>query len=87
MTQTTFNSELIDKCRKVPLHYLVGDSRVNRKVKIRCPFHAERTASCTLFPTGGYHCFGCGNRGNSVDFTTKLGATFEQAINDLKVYT
>ncbi len=86
MTQT-ISSDLVEKCRAVPIHYLVGDSRVNRKVKIRCPFHPERTASCTLFPAGGYYCFGCGSRGNSLDFAMKLGASFEQAVNDLKIYT
>lgn len=83
----TISSELVNKCRLVPIHLLVGDTRVNRKVKIRCPFHAERTGSCILFPTGGFKCFGCGEHGNTVDFVMKLGAPFEQAINDLRIYT
>lgn len=83
----TISKELVEKCRSVPIHLIVGDRRVNRKVKIRCPFHAENTGSCVLFPTGGFKCFGCGERGNTVDFVMKLGASFEQAINDLKIHT
>jgi DNA primase len=28
-----------------------------------CPFHAEGTASFTVFSAGHYHCFGCGVHG------------------------
>lgn len=83
----TITKETIDACRNVPLHIIVGDGRLHRRVKIRCPFHAENTGSCVLFPTGGYKCFGCGAHGNSVDFLMKIGASFEEAINDLKIYT
>lgn len=80
MTQTTSN---LDDLRTVPLHLIVGDSRLNRKVKILCPFHKEKTGSCTLFPTGGYHCFGCGSHGNSIDFIINMGYPFEEAIKEL----
>jgi len=81
------NDDILDSCRSLPIHRLVGDTRVNRKVKIVCPFHAEKTGSCVLFPTGGYHCFGCGAGGNTVDFVMKLGGTFEEAIEEIKRYT
>ena len=80
------SSDSIERCRQVPLHFVLGMTSANRKVKIRCPFHNERTPSCTLFPTGGFHCFGCGAHGNSVDFITKMGESFETAINELKKY-
>ena len=91
MTLTTSNEE-IKRCREVPIHLLVGDARVNRRITILCPFHAENTASCNLFPTGGFKCYGCENskaspnHGNTVDFCMRMGATFEEAINDLKKY-
>lgn len=75
--------DIKERCRRVPIHFLLGMTHANRKVKIKCPFHNERTASCTLFPTGGYHCFGCGANGNSVDFVMKLGSSFEESINEL----
>jgi len=83
MTQTTFDLEAL---RAVPLHKIVGNPNLTRKVKIVCPFHAERTPSCVLFPTGGYKCFGCGKSGNSVDFIVKIGGTFEEACNELTKY-
>jgi len=76
----------VDGCRKVPLHHLVGDRRLNRKIKINCPFHSERTPSCVLFPTGGFKCFGCGEHGNSIAFCMKCGASFEEALEELKHY-
>ena len=80
------NDELIERCRSVPIHKLVGDTRLSRKVKILCPFHAENTPSCNLFPTGGFKCYGCPARGNTIDFVVKLGATFEEAVEELKIY-
>ena len=84
MTKMTTNE--IELCRTVPIHRLVGDTRINKKIKIKCPFHAEKTGSCNLFPTGGYHCFGCGANGNTIDFVVKLGGTFEEAVLELKKY-
>jgi hypothetical protein len=41
-----------------------------------CPFHAEKTPSFTLF-TGKdkvdrFHCFGCGEKGDAIDFVEKI---------------
>lgn len=48
---------------------------------ICCPFHGERTASLKLFPDGGWHCFGCGKGGSSIDFVMELfGLEFRQAV-------
>ena len=80
------DDQLIERCREVPIHKLVGDTRLNRKVKILCPFHAENTASCNLFPTGGFKCYGCPAKGNTIDFVMKLGGTFEEALEELKRY-
>lgn len=79
----TFNTE---ELRAVPLHKLVGNPHLTRKIKIQCPFHAERTPSCVLFPTGGYKCFGCGKGGDSIDFIKSMGASFEEACNELTKY-
>lgn len=81
MTLTTFN---LEELRAVPLHKLVGNMHIHRRVKIRCPFHQERTGSCTLFPTGGFHCFGCGAHGNSLDFIINMGYSFEEACKELE---
>lgn len=52
-------------------------------IKIPCPFHSERTASCVVY-RNAYHCFGggCGAKGNSIAFLEKtLGLSFEEIIN------
>jgi len=46
--------------------------RPNRAGYITCPFHNERTASLKLYDDGGWHCFGCGAGGSSIDFVSKL---------------
>ena len=91
MTPKISNEE-IELCRQVPIHKLVGNNRLNRKVKIVCPFHAEKTGSCNLFPTGGFHCFGCGANGNTIDFVARLSdktderEAFKEAVEELRRY-
>lgn len=53
-----------------------------------CPFHSEDTPSFTIF-TGNdhverFHCFGCGERGDVMDFVQKIkGVDFKEAIKIL----
>lgn len=88
----SMNSNEIERCREVPIHLLIGDARVNRRITILCPLHAENTASCNIFPDGGYKCYGCENtsdhpnHGNTIDFLMRLGATFSEAVEELKKY-
>ncbi len=37
----------------------------------RCPFHSERTGSLHFFD-GQFYCFGCHEKGSSIDFTARL---------------
>ncbi len=37
--------------------------QVGSKYVARCPFHKERMPSFTIFPDGGFKCFGCGISG------------------------
>ncbi len=46
--------------------------RVGANQVALCPFHREKTASFTIFPDGGWHCFGCGASGRDIiDFVRK----------------
>jgi len=50
-----------------------------------CPFHGERSPSFHVTPERGvFHCFGCGEHGNSIDFVMKIeGLTFPEAVRSL----
>lgn len=50
-----------------------------------CPFHREKTASFHVVPDQGfYHCFGCGQHGNAIDFVMAIeGLDFGQALTRL----
>lgn len=86
MTQMTSDEE-IEHCRRVPLHLIAGLAKIDKKIKIRCPFHMEKTPSCVLFPTGGFKCYGCGKGSHSsIDFIMALGSTFPEAIEELRKY-
>ena len=54
-----------------------------------CPFHQEKTPSFTISEEKGfYHCFGCNQNGNAVDFIMAIeGLDFAQAIQRLSDIT
>ncbi len=53
-----------------------------------CPFHKEKTPSFVLYSdTNRYKCYGCGERGDVVDFIMKVRKkTFREVINILYKY-
>ena len=50
-----------------------------------CPFHGEKTPSFSINPSRGtYHCFGCGARGDVIDFIRQhTRASFTDAVISL----
>lgn len=73
--------------RGVSIHHLLGISDTGRKTKMKCPFHAERTASFFIWPDGSFYCFGCATKGRgAIDLLTSLGYTFPEAIEELSNY-
>lgn len=68
----------------------VVDARVKLKKKGKnhsacCPFHSEKTPSFTVSQEKQfYHCFGCGEHGNAIDFLMKFdNLEFVEAIEEL----
>lgn len=50
-----------------------------------CPFHEERTGSFTIFPDGGYQCFGCGESGDVISYVQRSrGLSFPEAAQLLQ---
>lgn len=47
-----------------------------------CPFHSEKTPSCTIFPDSqNFYCFGCGAGGDVITFIMKIeNLSFIEAI-------
>jgi len=47
--------------------------RRGRNYVCSCPFHSEKTPSCTVYPdTQSFYCFGCGSGGDVITFIRKI---------------
>lgn len=78
-----FRVDEIENARNIPIQLLIGE-KVGRTVKVRCPFHNERTPSCVIYADNSYHCFGCSAHGkNAIDFVMALGYSFSDAVKEL----
>ncbi len=77
----------IERAKQSPIEpYYEGRlRRAGNKLMGLCPFHEERTPSFCIYPEGGgYHCFGCGAHGSSIDFLMKTkGLSFPEAVRTL----
>lgn len=77
-----YTDEEIELSRKVPLAKIM---KLNKGFS-SCPFHTEKTPSFKVYGHL-YYCFGCGAKGNAVDYVMKqMGYNFKQAITYLKQY-
>ncbi len=78
---------------RLPLIDIVGRHvRLTRRGREHiglCPFHQEKTPSFTVSEVKGfYHCFGCGQHGNAIDFVmAREGLDFGLAIARLAELT
>jgi len=83
------DDDTIDSARKISIESLVDCDRISLaydRIKIKCPFHNEKTPSFIIYThTNSWHCFGCGLHGNgAIDFIMKYKEmSFPQAINFL----
>ena len=51
-----------------------------------CPFHEEKAPSFFVFDDGHYHCFGCGQHGDVINFIRKFhGLSFPDALTFLGI--
>ncbi|MCM1507078.1 MAG: DNA primase [Ruminococcus flavefaciens] len=72
------NDEFLDTLRRAnPIETVIGSyvqiKRQGRNYLCSCPFHSEKTPSCTVFPdTQTFYCFGCGAGGDVITFTMKI---------------
>ena len=75
---------------RVRIEQLVGEYVQLRRggadaMKGLCPFHDEKSPSFQVSPSRGYfHCFGCGEGGDAIDFIRKLEhLSFSEAVEHL----
>ena len=74
---------------RLPIAEVVGRhvrlSRRGRDLWGCCPFHNEKTPSFHVVPDKGFfHCFGCGQHGNAIDFIMAIeGLEFGPALERL----
>lgn len=51
--------------------------------KMLCPFHPDGDPSLTIYPDGKWHCFGCEDHGDGIDFLGRLhGLEFADALRE-----
>lgn len=63
----------------------VSLKRSGRCYKCLCPFHSERTPSCTVYPDdGSFYCYGCGAGGDVITFMMKIeNLDYIEAVKEL----
>lgn len=58
----------------------------SERLKARCPFHDEKTASFKIHKGGGFRCYGCGAGGDAIGLYQRLsGEDFPTAIRSIAV--
>jgi len=83
------SQDVIDRARQIAVIDLVSVYTPVRQTGARhvarCCFHDERSASLTIYPDNGWHCFGCGAHGaNAIDFVQKKdNLPFREAVAQL----
>lgn len=73
---------------KVDIYALIAPrvalQRVGSQWKGLCPFHEEKTPSFVCYPDGRYHCFGCQENGDVIEFLMRAdGLDFRGALEKL----
>lgn len=72
------NDEFLETLRRAnPIEAVMGSyvqiQKKGRNYLCSCPFHSEKTPSCTIFPdTQTFYCFGCGAGGDVITFIKKI---------------
>lgn len=92
MTPTVTRQELDDLKACVDLVALFEEhgvpvQKTGRSFKCLCPFHDEKTPSLSIDRKKGlYHCFGCGQSGDSLAFLqTYAKLSFNKALSELRL--
>ena len=84
------SSEELDKLKSEPAVLRCYGSRMKlqregAKHKGLCPFHGEKTSSFVVHPDLRFHCYGCSESGNVMQFVAKFDSiSFNEAVEKVK---
>lgn len=70
---------------RAALPALKGKPNARGWILVACPFHGDKEPSLSVnLKSGGFHCFGCGEKGDLISFHAKLNRlSFRESMNDL----
>jgi len=81
-----FDKFEVERAKQYPIEDLYDGQlkKTGRRLTGLCPFHKESTPSFFIFPDHHFHCYGCGEHGDTIAFLMKLkGLTFPEAVRSL----
>ena len=86
----TYSDDFLEQLRAAcPMETIAGNYvnliRRGRHYVCNCPFHSEKSPSCTIFPdTQSFYCFGCGAGGDVITCVRRMeNLEFTDAVKQL----
>lgn len=86
----TYSDDFLEQIRAAcPMETIAGNYvnliRRGRHYVCNCPFHSEKSPSCTIFPdTQSFYCFGCGAGGDVITWVRRMeNLEFADAVKQL----
>ena len=86
----TYSDDFLEQLREAcPMETIAGNYvnliRRGRHYVCNCPFHSEKSPSCTIFPdTQSFYCFGCGAGGDVITWVRHMeNLEFTDAVKQL----
>ena len=86
----TYSDDFLEQLREAcPMETIAGNYvnliRRGRHYVCNCPFHSEKSPSCTIFPdTQSFYCFGCGAGGDVITWVRRMeNLEFTDAVKHL----
>lgn len=83
----TYSDDFLEQLRSAcPIETIAGNYvnliRRGRHYVCNCPFHSEKSPSCTIFPdTQSFYCFGCGAGGDVITWVRRMeNMEFPEAV-------
>ena len=66
----------IDRAKNIPIESLYSFDKIKngrKYITVSCPFHEDKSPSMYIYKESNrYHCFSCGENGDSIDFIMKM---------------